>query len=213
MKNIIYMYSGLDRSNKLLIIIILVIIALLILIGLYNLIMNISSKIKAKKHYRKIDKEINEEFVKQEKAEPVINQVETKEEIIDNYKTAVKEEMEEIETLDESVSDIDEILVEMMNIGSQEDFDLTDFEREQEENAIISYGELCKKAGVQKIEYPRKEVNKEIEQKIEEKVYEHGKFKPSTFVSPIYGVEKETPKEEDTENEFLGRLKEFRSGL
>ena len=145
--------------------------------------------------------------------EPIINKTETKEEIINNYNASVKEDMEEIETLDETVSDIDEILVEMMNVGSNEDFDLTDFEREQEENAIISYGELCKKAGVQKIEYPRKEVNKEIEKKIDEKIYEGGKFKPSTFVSPIYGVEKETPKEEDTENEFLGRLKEFRSGL
>ncbi len=217
MKNIIYMYSNLDRSNKLLIIIILVIIALLIIIGLYNLVMNIISKIKAKKHYRKIDKEINEEFIKQEKEEvkkvdPVIEKTETKEEIIENYNTSVKEEMEEIETLDESVSDIDEILVEMMNIGSQEEFDLTDFEREQEENAIISYGELCKKAGVQQVVYPKKEVNKEIEKKIEEKVYNNGKFRPSTFVSPIYGVEKEE-KEEDTENEFLGRLKEFRSGL
>lgn len=220
MKNIIYMYSGLDRSNKLLIIIILVIIALLIIIGIYNLVSNIIHKIKLKKNSKNIiDKEINEEFKKQEEVKvevkeepPTVQTIETKEESIENYQRAVKEEMEEIETLDEAVSDIDEILVEMMNMGSQEEFDLTDFEREQEENAIISYGELCKKAGVQKIVYPKKEINKEIEQKIEKEVY-NGKFKPSTVISPIYGVQKEEPKEDDNDNDFLGKLKEFRSGL
>lgn len=215
MKNIIYMYSNLDRSNKLLIIIIGVIIVLLILIGIYNLITNIVYKIKTKSKIRQLtidDKEIEtKEDIKEEvrPVTPVMN--ETKEEIINNYQKAVEEEMEEIETLDEAVSDIDEILVDMMNLGAQEDFDLTDFEREQEENAIISYGELCKKAGVEQIVYPKKEVNKEVEQKIEKEVY-NGKFKPTTIISPIYGVQKEE-KEEDSEGEFLGRLKEFRSGL
>ncbi len=221
MKNIIYMYSNLDRNNKLLIIIIIVIVALLVLIGLYNLISSIVAKAKYRKNNKKlVDEQINKEYKEQEvKAvveevkpieQPVIH--ETKEEIIENYQKTVKEEMEEIETLDETVTDLDEILVEMMNVGSGEEFDLTDFEREQEENAIISYGELCKKAGVEKIVYPKKEINKEIEKKIEKEVYNNGKFKPSTFVSPIYGVQKEE-KEEDTDNEFLGRLKEFISGL
>ena len=221
MKNIIYMYTNLDRNNKLLIIIILIIVALLILIGLYNLILNISSKIKAKKFNKiKIDDQINKEYKKQEEIKPTINDIpfepaihtETKEEIIENYQKAVKEEMEEIETLDENVSDIDEILVEMMNIGANEEFDLTDFEREQEENAIISYGELCKKAGVQQVVYPKKEINKEIEQKIEKEVY-NTSFKPTTVISPIYGVQKEEKDTNEEENEFLGRLKEFRSGL
>lgn len=222
MKNIIYMYSGLDRSNKLLIIIILVIIALLILIGLYNLVLNISYKIKAKKRARSLDEQINNEYKEQEqkivkqeetKVEPIIEKKETKEEAIENYQKTVKEEMEEIETLDENVSDIDEILVEMMNIGSQEEFDLTDFEREQEENAIISYGELCKKAGVQQIVYPKKEINKEVEQKIEKEVYNNSGFKPSTVISPIYGVQKEEKEMVEEDSEFLGKLKEFRSGL
>lgn len=222
MKNIIYMYSGLDRSNKLLIIIILVIIALLILIGLYNLVLNISYKIKAKKRSKSLDEQINNEYKEQEqkiikqeetKVEPIIEKNETKEEAIENYQKSVKEEMEEIETLDENVSDIDEILVEMMNIGSQEEFDLTDFEREQEENAIISYGELCKKAGVQQIVYPKKEINKEVEQKIEKEVYNNSGFKPSTVISPIYGVQKEEKEVTEEDSEFLGKLKEFRSGL
>ena len=221
MKNIIYMYTNLDRNNKLLIIIILVIVALLVLIGLYNLILNISYKIKAKKNSRiVIDDEINKEYQKQEEiavkeevkpVEPVIH-TETKEEIIENYQKAVKEEMEEIETLDENVSDIDEILVEMMNMGSQEEFDLTDFEREQEENAIISYGELCKKAGVEQIVYPKKEVNKEVAQKIEKEVY-NTSFKPTSVPSPIFGLQKEEKTTNEEDSEFLGRLKEFRSGL
>ena len=222
MKNIIYMYSGLDRSNKLLIIIILVIIALLILIGLYNLVLNISYKIKAKKRAKSLDEQINNEYKEQEqkivkqeetKVDPILEKNETKEEAIENYQKTVKEEMEEIETLDENVSDIDEILVEMMNIGSQEEFDLTDFEREQEENAIISYGELCKKAGVQQIVYPKKEINKEVEQKIEKEVYNNSGFKPSTVISPIYGVQKEEKEMAEEDSEFLGKLKEFRSGL
>ena len=213
MKNIIYMYSNLDRNNKLLIIIIIVIVALLVLIGLYNLITSIVAKIKYKKRNKTIDEQINNEYKEQEvnvkPIEPVYT--ETKEEVIEKYEKAVKEEMEEIETLDETVTDLDEILVEMMNAGAQEDFDLTDFEREQEENAIISYGELCKKAGVEQIVYPKKEINKEVAEKIDKEV--HTSFKPSTVISPIYGVQKEENDNEEEENDFLGRLKEFRSGL
>ncbi|MBR3490510.1 MAG: hypothetical protein IKH36_03360 [Bacilli bacterium] len=222
MKNIIYMYSNLDRNNKLLIIIIIVIVALLVLIGLYNLISSIVAKVKYRKNSKKlVDEQINKEYKEQEVTIPVKEEVkpieqpvihETKEEIIENYQKAVKEEMEEIETLDETVTDLDEILVEMMNVGSGEEFDLTDFEREQEENAIISYEELCKKAGVEQIIYPKKEINKEVADKIEKEVYSTP-FRPSTVISPIYGVQKEeSPKDED-ENDFLGRLKEFRSGL
>jgi FtsZ-interacting cell division protein ZipA len=217
------MYSNLDRNNKLLIIIILVIVALLVIIGLYNLISSIVTKIKYKKRNKTIDEQINNEYKKQEikdeikqevKVEPVQPvYTETKEEIMEKYEKTVKEEMEEIETLDETCTDLDQILVEMMNTGAQEEFDLTDFEREQEENAIISYGELCKKAGVEQIVYNKKEISKEIESKIDEDVKNVNKvpFKPSTFVSPIYGVEDKN--EEEIENEFLGKLKEFRSGL
>ncbi|MBR4830628.1 MAG: hypothetical protein IKZ96_02560 [Bacilli bacterium] len=213
MKNIIYMYNGLDRNNKLLIVIILIIVALLVIIGLYNLISSIVTKIKYKKRNKNIDEQINNEYKKQEvKVEPVEPvYTETKEEVIEKYEKTVSEEMEEIETLDETCTDLDEILVEMMNIGAQEEFDLTDFEREQEENAIISYGELCKKAGVEQIVYPKKEINKEVEEKIDKEV--HTSFKPSTVISPIYGVQKEESEKEEEENDFLGRLKEFRSGL
>ena len=215
------MYSNLDRNNKLLIIIIIVIVALLVLIGLYNLISSIVAKAKYRKNSKKlVDEQINKEYKEQE-VKPAVEEVkpieqpvihETKEEIIENYQKTVKEEMEEIETLDETVTDLDEILVEMMNVGSGEEFDLTDFEREQEENAIISYEELCKKAGVEQIIYPKKEINKEVADKIEKEVYSTP-FRPSTVISPIYGVQKEeSPKDED-ENDFLGRLKEFRSGL
>ena len=222
MKNIIYMYSNLDRNNKLLIIIICVIVALLLLIGIYNVISSFVSKMKLKKRNKALDEEVSKnesepvkvETKKEEpKPEIKVETKETKEEIIENYQNTVKEEMEEIETLDENVSDIDEILLEMMNIGAQEEFDLTDFEREQEENAIISYGELCKKAGEEKIVYPKKEVNKEIEQKIDKEVYRNNNYKPTTYISPIYGVQKEEKQSNDEESEFLGKLKEFRSGL
>ncbi len=214
MKNIILMYTNLDKNNKLLIIIIFIIIALLVIIGIANFISNSINKRKYKKQ-KELNLELEKEEIKKEevvKPEIQIQREETKEEIIDNYQKEVKEEMEEIETLDENVSDIDEILLEMMSVSTQEEFDLTDFEREQEENAIISYSELCKKAGVEEIVYPKKEINKEVEQKITNEVYRNNNYKPSTYISPIYGVQKEeVPVDEDSE--FLGKLKEFRSGL
>ena len=85
-------------------------------------------------------------------------------------------------------------------------FDLTDFEREQEETAIISYEELCKKAGVEKKIYktePTKPVYKVEEPK--------GKYRPSKVISPIYGVQDDS--RDDLDQTFLRSLKEFRNGL
>ena len=48
--------------------------------------------------------------------------------------------------------------------------------------------------------------------KIVPEVTEKKKFKPTRYVSPIFGAEKEEP-EEDLDKTFLQSLKEFRSTL
>ncbi len=127
---------------------------------------------------------------------------------------------------------------------------IEEFEREQEENAIISYQELIAQAEAKKLpiiddEAPViKEIYKTIEieepetKKAPEYKNETGKFRNSEIISPIFGIQKEpndivteyskpkesvTPKhvyeemqvayENETNNEFLSTLKEFRKNL
>ena len=87
---------------------------------------------------------------------------------------------------------------------------MTDFEREQEETAIISYEELCKKHGVEQKIYSNEEKNiiDKVTDIVENKIEDH-KFRPTQYVSPIFGLEKE----EANEQTFLTNLKEFRNGL
>ncbi len=102
--------------------------------------------------------------------------------------------------------------------------EIEDFEREQEENAIISYQELIREA------------EKQIEPiAVSEEPEDEKKFKNSAIISPIFGIQKENayemPKAEaeitarhayekmqhnyETENnhDFLNSLKEFRKNL
>ena len=92
---------------------------------------------------------------------------------------------------------------------------LTEFEKEQEETAIISYDELCRKAGVKKKIYKAVSEDALDVQKIVPDINkEPKKFKPSTYVSPIFGAQKEKATvEEDLDKTFLQNLKDFRSTL
>ena len=128
-----------------------------------------------------------------------------------------KEEIIEI-LQDDDESDVDRILRDIKEASKEETMNLTQFEREQEETAIISYDELCKKAGVKKKVY---KTTNEIEY-TEPVVEDKPKYKPSKIVSPIFGVQEEKKsfininnddKEEDLDKTFLKNLKEFRSGL
>lgn len=94
------------------------------------------------------------------------------------------------------------------------------FEREQEENAIISYQELIKqvekKQGIKK-EEPKEVIEEVVEepkiekpQQMELEFEEPKKFKNSDIISPIFGIQKEnnTPKmkqEEIKEEPFVAR--------
>lgn len=140
-------------------------------------------------------------------------------------------------------SSIEEISKLIENTLEQEPIDLTNFEEEQEKDAIISYDELVKRAGAKKIIYraetkaeekkePVKVIKTEKTQEpfVNKKGEYAGTFKASQIVSPIYGVKKnddinenfidleefkldETKSEEERENEFLGNLKTFRNNL
>ena len=92
------------------------------------------------------------------------------------------------------------------NVKNPKPINLTEFEKEEEANAIISYDELVKKAGAKKIIYKtNKETINEVkkEEKIEIKKEENkGKFRASQVISPIYGVQKKEDKKEEVE-EFI----------
>ena len=169
---------------------------------------------------------------------------------LDNGEKLDEEEIEslEIEEPKEEVivtkpSSIEEISKLIENTLEQEPIDLTNFEEEQEKDAIISYDELVKRAGAKKIIYraetkaeekkePVKVIKTEKKQEpfVNKKGEYAGTFKASQIVSPIYGVKKnddinenfidleefkldETKSEEERENEFLGNLKTFRNNL
>ena len=167
---------------------------------------------------------VEEKEIKKEMVKPIIIEKTIKEEPekIEQLEEIEDEVIEIIE--DEKINDIDRILLEMEKAEKQPEIDLTEFEREQEENAIISYDELCKKAGVKKIIYKtKKEEEKEkkiVKKKVDDKpaVAYSRKYEPSKVISPIYGYQNNSKKENNITDvnddiEFLGNLKKFRNGL
>ena len=190
--------SNMDKNSQFLLIIIFIIVFLLILIFIINSINSrkVKKNIERKNEYkRKLKEEIDLEAK---------NIVSKKTNIVN------KEEAEEIEILDEDNDEIDEIIDDIKVNGVISNFDLTEFEREQEESAIISYEELCRKHGVQKKIYTKNEENiiDKVSNIVDNKKCEH-KYKPTKYISPIYGLQEEELEEET----FLTNLKEFRSGL
>ena len=162
--------------------------------------------------------------------EEVIEKIETKEEPIEEIKD---EEVVEVRIGNTSLDEITDLIE---NTLEQKPIDLTKFEEDQEENAIISYDELVRRAGAKKIIYKCEDVKPKEEIVKQEEPKEKAKFKASRVISPIYGVQKEEvedkdeviesfielekAKEENKEDietlsdmEFLGSLKKFRSEL
>jgi len=184
MNEILANINNLDRNSKILLGLIILIGLLIILIFLFNFFSGRKEKKlyrKINKNKRKLKKEIEEES-KDVLVTPKVNKV--IEEI--SVKPEIKEEMiieDPIEVLNED-NEIEKLINDIKSINSSEElFDLTEFEKEQEESAIISYDELCKRAGVQKKEYGKKE------EVVKKETYE-GKYKPSKVISPIYGIQK-----------------------
>lgn len=229
--NIVNYLSNMDDNSKLLLIIIAIISVLLVLIFIFNFLTNrkLKSQNRMQKAYKKkLFAEIEEEsknidipkkeYISKKTVEEIHVQPIIEEEPIE------KEEVIEV-LQDENESDIDRILREIKEASKEDSINLTQFEKEQEETAIISYDELCKRAGVQKKIYkaPTKS-NETVEIKKEEPKIESDKpkYKPSKIVSPIFGIQEEKKSfmnidnsmdEMELDQTFLTGLKEFRNGL
>lgn len=228
--------TNIDNNSKFLLTVIIIIIVLLILIFIFNYLSN-----KQVRRQRKLVREINKDAKhiepikvrkedKKEKAVDLDNsnkKIEIEEKLIVSEPTVVNKNIsvvqDEIETIqdeeiievlqDDNESDIDRILREIKQASKEDSINLTEFEKEQEETAIISYDELCKRAGVKKKIY---KANKEEEKvPIETTVNDSKKYKPTKFVSPIYGIQDSKTKNDnmDLDQTFLQNLKEFRSTL
>lgn len=232
MKNInslLYKFSDMDKSSQILLFLIILVLLMLISITVIN---HITKKKNNKydidnKNIKRYSDLIKEED-KMEISEIKDNKKETKEEIVNNEKKNAPEiieklDEEEIESLEieepkEEVivtkpSSIEEISKLIENTLEQEPIDLTNFEEEQEKDAIISYDELVKRAGAKKIIYraetkaeEKKEPVKVIKsenKKIEDNSYKckkseySGTFKASQIVSPVYGVQKDKSNDEN----------------
>lgn len=157
---------------------------------------------------------------KKETVEEYSDEENKKEEFFEEIKPTTKEQQEAKDELEKVFKQMSEDLEEKENPKKA----VREFEREQEENAIISYQELIKQAE-EKRNHPLKDLA-EIEKDVEkEKPKEEKTFKTSEVISPIFGTQK--PEEymeerkkrnknlyEDTTNlEFLKTLKDFRDNL
>ena len=225
--NIINYLSNMDSNSKLLLIVIAVISVLLILIFIFNFLSNrkIHSQAKMKRAY---EKKLLAEIEEESKNIDVPKKTSFDEESVVKPNIEKIEPEEVIEVLqDDNESDIDRILRDIKEASLEDTMNLTQFEKEQEETAIISYDELCKRAGVQKKVYkaPSKKDEPVVIQKDtynDKTSDEKPKYKPSKIVSPIFGIQEEkkgyvkidnTMDELELEQTFLTNLKEFRSGL
>ena len=230
LNRILYKYSNMDGSSQILIFLIVLVFLMLISIVIINIITRKkkgNNDIISNKKIVKLSSELDLHF---KDTEEVIEKIETKEEPIEEIKD---EEVVEVRIGNTSLDEITDLIE---NTLEQKPIDLTKFEEDQEENAIISYDELVRRAGAKKIIYKCEDVKPKEEIVKQEEPKEKAKFKASRVISPIYGVQKEEvedkdeviesfielekAKEENKEDietlsdmEFLGSLKKFRSEL
>ena len=208
--NIMNNLTNIDKNSRFLLIIIAIISFLLLLIFVFNFLSNrkVRKQEKIKKAYKKrLIEEINNEA---KTIEPIKKVTLSKKAIQEEIEVLDEEEVLEV-IEDDNESDVDRILKEIKEASKSEGLNLKEFEREQEETAIISYDELCKRAGVKKKIY--KVQNNKVSENITNTVNNNEKkYKPSKIVSPIYGVQNDE-EELDLDQTFLKTLKEFRSTL
>lgn len=241
--------TNMDKNSKFLLTMIAIIIIILVIIIILSAISKKKEdeRLKMKKQVP-TDKELIKEKLK--KLDFQFEEAEKEEKI---QKEDIKKEVpvmkkmiepeEEIEVIEVEENNDIETIASMIENRSPKEFNLNEFEQEQEECAIISYDELVKKAGAKKIVYKTKKVEqpKSFEQMsmnfepIKEVKKSSTPFRPSQVVSPIYGVQKSEEKKEvkeikqtrlekydniktgdkemDEDIEFLNKLKKFRRGL
>ena len=201
--NITNFLSNIDKNSQFLLIIIGVISSLLLLTFVINYFNSRKARKilkKQRKYKKKLMEEINSEA----------NNINESIKAASIPKQEIKKEvLEDIEVLD----DIEELNIEPVQVVEEPkpvtpSINLNEYEKEEENSAVISYGELCKKFNVEKKEYnsAAKEVMNKVSDIIENNV--ESKFKPTRYVSPIFGTD-----EEKHEQAFLNNLKDFRNGL
>lgn len=178
-ENIRYDYEMLPNEAKLIVYIILILLFIAVILSVILLEQRRISKKMSLKNYN-----INDIMIDDFDLEP----------------TAIDETNEKTRNLKEITDKIQAVL-------DNKNIDLTRFEQDQEEQSIISYDELVKKAGRPK-EIPDEEfslsklVRKiEVDEEIEatepfsiparQEVKEEGKFKSSVFISPVFGSQQE----------------------
>lgn len=223
LNNFLIILTNMDNNSKFLLSMIILIIILLILIIIISAV-SAKKEEKVKTIKKPTDRSQIEDKLK--KLDFQLQSANVNKDKVTEIKKAPKEPIkqpleEEIEVIAVEENDIEKIAQQIENSKPKE-FDLNEFEREQEESAIISYDELVKKAGAKKIVYKKEEPKKEIK----------SNFTPSKVVSPIYGVQNKEVKTRGTltreernktlntddnevieDIEFLNNLKQFRREL
>lgn len=267
MKNsILYLYSNMDKSSQILLFLIVLVILMLISIFIINIItkkknenitgLSRKSKLSTKSDIKptvNMSKKNNISSINNSKKNIQVNQKNVKDEIlkmideneeprhakIENKISETVKPVEEVVKVEKRTS-IDDIAELLQNTQMNKPIDLTKFEEDQEENAIISYDELVKRAGAKKIIYKCEDKKDLLEEKTtnikseSKEKQEEKKFKASQVISPIFGIQKETEEKdevlesfidledfnneqiknnEETDSEFLNNLKKFRSTL
>lgn len=221
--SILHMYSNMDSSSQILLFLIILVSLMLVSIFVINnvtkrrneRILNGSKKKKNIKTKTELEKDIKPSV---DLKNNVIE--EPKKEILDVIKEELKqkEEVEEVVKVVPRRTSIEDITRLIEDTLEQEPINLTKFEEDQEENAIISYDELVKRAGAKKIVYRCEEENDILDIKpkreeikvepIEKKIEESKKFKASQVISPIFGVQKQKEEPDEVLESFID-LEEF----
>lgn len=115
---------------------------------------------------------------------------------------AINDSELEIDEENEKTRNLKEITDKLQALIDERNIELTNFEKEQEENSIISYQELKEVKQVSQESSQEKEINAKFD--------ESDKFKRSAFISPIFGVQQEQNnlKRETTNEEVNSKLKQ-----
>lgn len=221
--SILYIYSNMDNSSQILLFLIVLVALMLISILIINQVTKkkndkISLKYNTNKKMSILKNNINNSnddikpLVDLKKSDDnKINVIKTKEE--DNIEI-INEEPEEIVKVVSKRTSIDDITKLIEDTLEQEPINLTKFEEDQEENAIISYDELVKRAGAKKIVYKYEE-DKNVLDTIEKKESiqkdtikqeintSTKKFQASKVISPVFGIQKEKEESDDAIETFI----------
>jgi hypothetical protein len=108
----------------------------------------------------------------------------------------------------EQKNEIEELLSLMeKDLNKEKEKSISAYEKEEEEDAIISYQELVRASNENRLRVYDEEKEEYVEPNL--------KFKPSEVISPIYGIKKEKEEIEiiEEDEEFLQSIIDFKNNL